>query len=221
MKKLIHTLALAAVSPGWLFYRLMILLVPGRKQAWFQFYSQAYSLLPGMPGVALRRAHYQLVLPRCPRTVTIGFGTILALPEAEIGDGVYIGAYCTLGKVTLGDDVLLGSNVDIMSGTHQHYIDRLDVPIRKQGGSFDRVRIGRDVWIGNSAVVAADVNDQAVIAAAAVVVKPVAARAIVGGNPARVLGERGDPRRGATTESGLASPAGDESAAVRLDPTPH
>lgn len=191
MKQAAHYLALLLVLPAWLLYRFFLVLAPGRRDALFQTFSHAFSLVPGIPGIVVRRAFYGLSLRRCPRTATIGFGTILSTPEVEIGDFVYLGAYCTLGKVTLGDHVLLGSNVDIMSGLHQHNIGRLDVPIRLQGGRFERVCIGNDVWIGNSAVVAADVGEQAVVAAGAVVVKPVAPRLIVGGNPARILGQRG------------------------------
>jgi acetyltransferase-like isoleucine patch superfamily enzyme len=186
-----HFIATLLVLPAWIAHRLINRLFPANGDGVFQTFSQAFSLIPGIPGVIFRRAFYGLCLERCPPNVTIGFGTIFATPEANVGEYVYVGAYCTLGKVTLGDDVLVGSNVDIMSGTRQHYMDRLDVPIRKQGGIFERVNIGRDVWIGNSAVVAADVGDHAVVAAGAVVIKPVAPLTIVGGNPGRVLGERG------------------------------
>jgi acetyltransferase-like isoleucine patch superfamily enzyme len=60
-----------------------------------------------------------------------------------------------------------------------------------QGGTFSRVRIGRDAWIGTAACVTEDVGDQAVVAAGALVSKPVPPRKIVVGNPGRIVGERG------------------------------
>ena len=54
------------------------------------------------------------------------------------------------------------------------------------------VRIGRGTWIGNNAVVMADVGEDAIVGAGAVVTKPVPARTIVGGVPARVIRGRDD-----------------------------
>jgi acetyltransferase-like isoleucine patch superfamily enzyme len=63
--------------------------------------------------------------------------------------------------------------------------------VGQQGGVYSLVRIGRDVWIGNGAIVSDHIGEQAVVGAGAVVVKPVEPRAIVVGNPARVVGTRG------------------------------
>jgi virginiamycin A acetyltransferase len=176
--------------PVVLLYRLNVLLAPARREVCFQGYSQAMSLLPGWSGMMLRCAFYRFTLTRCPRNVWIGFGTLLATPDIEIGENVYIGPRCMLGHVTIGDDVLLGSGVDILSGKHQHRVERIDMPIRLQGGRSERITIGSDVWIGNNATIMSDVSDQAVVAAGAVVVKRVAPLTIVAGNPARMLRER-------------------------------
>ena len=179
------------VSPLALAYHASARLFPHRDDGFFQGYSQLMSLWPGLTGSYLRRAFYRLTLTRCAPDCYIGFGTIFATAKVEIGRGVYIGPFCSIGHVSIGDDVLLGSNVTLLSGKRQHHIDRLDVPIRKQGGAYERRTVGRDVWIGQGAIVMDDVADQAVVAAGAVVVKPVPPRAIVGGNPARVIAERG------------------------------
>jgi len=191
LKALVDGAATLLVAPLALAFAAQRRLMPGRADVAFQGYSQLVGLVPGLPGTLVRRAFFRLTLRRCGHGVAVGFGTIIATPDAEIGDGVYVGPYCNVGHATLGDDVLLGSNVTILSGKLQHHFDRLDVPVRHQGGTYSRVSVGRDVWIGNGAIVMADVGDQAVVAAGAVVTKPVAPRAIVGGNPARVIGERG------------------------------
>jgi acetyltransferase-like isoleucine patch superfamily enzyme len=103
-----------------------------------------------------------------------------------------VGTGCTLGLVTLEDDVLLASNVDVLSGAGQHRFDELDVPIREQGGTFDRVTVGADSWIGNRSVVMADVGRQCVVGAGSVVNKPLPPRSIAVGTPARVVGTRGE-----------------------------
>lgn len=60
------------------------------------------------------------------------------------------------------------------------------------------VVVGHDVWIGHGAVILAgkSVGTGAVVAAGAVVTKDVEPYAIVGGNPARVIRRRFEPRIG-------------------------
>jgi virginiamycin A acetyltransferase len=194
VKAAVGAVATVIVSPLVLAYRVALLIAPGRRDRIFQGYSQLVSLWPGITGEFLRRAFYRVTLRRCPSDCSIGFGTVFATPDVEIGHGVYIGWYGNIGHASIGDDTLLGSNVTILSGKHQHHFDRTDIPIRHQGGTFSRVAIGDDVWIGNGAIVLADIGRQAVVAAGAVVVAPVRERSIVGGNPGRVLGERGASR---------------------------
>lgn len=173
-------------------YRIASAVSPRPVDNTYQGFSQLVSLLPGTMGNLLRRSFYRWTLQRCSRSCTISFGTLFATPEAEIGEHVYIGPHCMIGHATIEDDVLLGSNVDLLSGKRQHHFDRVDIPIRLQGGTYERITIGRDAWLGNGALTLADVGPHAVVAAGAVVVRPVGAWEIVGGNPARVLGRRGE-----------------------------
>jgi virginiamycin A acetyltransferase len=156
----------------------------------FAGWSQRFSCFAGLWGSTLRRAFYRLVLPRCGRDCCISFGTVFSHPTARIEERVYIGLYCCLGDVTLEDDVLLASHVSIANGARQHGIDRLDVPIREQPGDWPRITIGRDSWIGEGAVILADVGKHCVIGAGAVVTKPIPDYAIARGTPARVVGWR-------------------------------
>ena len=82
--------------------------------------------------------------------------------------------------------------------------ERLDVLIREQPGTFPRVTIGRDSWIGERTVVMADVGKHCIIAAGSVVTKPVPDYAIAVGSPARVVRFRNkDESANATAESPL------------------
>jgi acetyltransferase-like isoleucine patch superfamily enzyme len=94
------------------------------------------------------------------------------------------------GDVTLEDDVLVGSNVSIINGRRQHGVERLDIPVREQPGEYPRITIGADTWIGDRAVVTADVGKHCIVGAGAVVTKPVPDFAIVVGNPAKIQGFR-------------------------------
>jgi virginiamycin A acetyltransferase len=153
--------------------------------------SQALSLVPGQAGAFIRRAFYRRVLPRCGPGGFIAFGTIVSHPTAEIGRDVYVGAYCCLGAVTLEDDVLLGSNVSVINGGRQHGTERLDVPIREQPGEYPRVVIGTDSWVGDRALVMADVGAHCVIGAGSVVTRAIPDFAVAVGVPARVIRYRG------------------------------
>jgi acetyltransferase-like isoleucine patch superfamily enzyme len=185
LKSVANGVAFLLVLPAYLFYQLSrSLLGPGQA---FPGWSQAFSLVPGLGGVYLRRAFYRLVLPQCSRDCCLSFGTVFSHPTAEIGRSVYVGVYCCLGDVTLEDDVLLGSQISIMNGGAQHGTERLDIPIREQPGVWPRITIGKDTWIGDRAVVLANVGQHCVIGAGSVVTKAIPDYAIVVGVPARVV----------------------------------
>jgi virginiamycin A acetyltransferase len=185
MKTLLNGGAMLLVLPAVCAYQLSKLVLGVEKAfpAWPQF----MGLIPGITGAYLRRAFYQAVLNRCGTGSWIGFGTVFSHSTAEVGRDVYVGCYCCLGDVTLEDDVLLGSQVSIMNGAGQHGIERLDIPIREQPGQWPRITIGRDTWIGDRAVVMANVGKHCVIGAGSVVTRPVPDYAIAVGVPARVV----------------------------------
>jgi len=201
LKSMANGLCLAVVVPAYLSFGLASLLV-GSARA-FPGWSQAFSLVPGLLGVYLRRAFYRLVFPRCDASACLSFGAIFSHPTAEVGRSVYVGAYCCLGDVTLEDDVLLGSHVSITNGGSQHGIERLDIPIREQPGTWPRVTIGKDSWIGDRAVIMADVGKHCVIGAGSVVTAPIPDYAIAVGVPARVVRYRqpGGPPCSASPDS--------------------
>jgi acetyltransferase-like isoleucine patch superfamily enzyme len=198
LKALTNAVCLLMVLPAYLVYRLGAALLGPQKA--FAGWSQAFSLLPGLTGIYLRRAFYRLVLPRCDAGACLCFGTVFSHPTAEVGRDVYVGVGCCLGDVTLEDDVLLGSRVSIMNGGNQHGIERLEVPIREQPGVWPRVTVGRDSWIGDCAVVLADVGRHCVVGAGSVVTRPIPDYAIAVGVPARIIRYRGGAPNGQPAE---------------------
>ena len=163
--------------------------VQGRDRA-FRSASECLSLLPGTMGVYLRFAFYRQVLQQCEIDACVSFGTVFSHTGLKLGRSVYIGNHCSIGDVTLEDDVLLASHVSIMNGSKQHGTQRLDVPVREQPGIFEPLTVGRDTWIGERAVVTANVGRHCIVGAGAVVTKPVPDYAIVVGVPAKVVGDR-------------------------------
>ena len=185
VKKIASTICFVIAFPFYMFYRLESFLLKTEQP--FCGMSQFVSLFPGIGGEYLRREFYKLSLKSCSDDCCISFGTIFSHPGVEIGKGVYIGAYCTIGLVSLGDNVLLGSNVDITSGRRQHCFDSTDKPIRQQGRVFQRVYIGQDSWIGNGVIVTADIGTKCIVGAGSVVVKQIDDLGVAVGNPARVI----------------------------------
>jgi len=159
--------------------------------------SQFLSLIPGILGNYLRREFYILALAKCSDDCCIEFGTILNQRTIEIGRRVYIGTNCCIGECKIEDDVLIGSNVDIVSGKSQHFYERLDLPIREQGGVLEKILIGKDSWLGNSSLIMANIGEKCVVGGGSVVIEDLDPFMIAGGNPARVMRRRG---RGAGAE---------------------
>ncbi len=189
LKQLGDTLADILTIPVVAMVRLLTAMGGDQVQV-FTWASEWASHWWGPLGAYSRRALYKRLLDACASDVLIGYGTTFSRPGARLGRRVYVGAFCNLGLVQLEDDVLLGSGVHVLSGKRQHNFDRDDIPIREQGGSYELVRIGEGSWLGNACIVMADVGKGCVIAAGAVVSSAVPDGAIVGGNPAKVIGQR-------------------------------
>lgn len=112
----------------------------------------------------------------------------------ELGDNVFVGEWSTIvakQRVVLGSDTLVAERVTVRDQDHKiHGVG--DMPLANAGFQVDPVLIGSNVWISAGAVVlkGVHIDDGAVVAANAVVVKNVEARSVVGGIPAREIGSR-------------------------------
>ena len=156
--------------------------------------SQALGMIPGLIGEYLRRAFLAHALAGCAPTVVVGFGTQFSKAGAQLDDNVYVGPGGFLGLVHIERDVLVASGVHIPSGASTHRIDDLTTVIREQARGEQLVRIGAGCWIGEGAVVMADVGQHSVIGGGAVVTRAIPAWSIAAGVPARVIRRRGEPR---------------------------
>jgi len=174
--------------PLWLAYRALSLI--GNQDSVFQSFSQALSLIPGKPGIYLRASFYTLSCPGTSIDISVGFLTVLSHWNTTIEKGVYVGPQCNIGKCTIGENTLVGSGVHILSGSKQHEFSDINRPIKEQSGTFTKIRIGHDCWLGNTAVVMSDIGDHCVVAAGSVVTKPTKPGLIVAGNPARTVRSR-------------------------------
>jgi virginiamycin A acetyltransferase len=155
----------------------------------FRFGAQLCSLVPGLPGDYLRIAFYKFTLQKCSLGSRVSFGSFFAHPEAVLGDDVYIGAFCILGRCSIGDRTQIASHVQIISGRRQH--ERLPTGqiTGSDEGVFESVGVGSDCWVGASSIIMASVGSQTTIGGGAVVVRPIGDRVVAVGNPARVIKE--------------------------------
>lgn len=149
--------------------------------------AQLLSLIPGKIGSYLRVAYYYMTIQKSHLEGFIGYGTYLTNPEVEIGHRVYIGAYNIIGIVSIKDHATIASHVSILSGKQQHGYKEIDKPIQEQKGTFKRIHIGENCWIGNGAILMADIGRQNVIAAGSVIANHTGDYEIWAGNPAIMI----------------------------------
>ena len=157
----------------------------------FCAFGQFLALFPGKTGSYLRVAYYGKTLHSCSKKVSIGFGTFFSHRNVVVEEGVYIGAYCIIGMAKIGKNCTIGSHVSVLSGKKQHGFEQIGVPIHEQGGTFEQVQLGENCWIGERSVIMADLGRQCVVGAGSVVTKSFDDLSIVGGNPAKILGQVG------------------------------
>ena len=124
-------------------------------------------------------------------TFYMGAGAKIA-KDLVAGPYSFVNIHCEVGPgVTMGKYVMLAPEVWIVGNDHR--FDMPGVPIIFSGRpEMRRTVIEDDAWIGNGAMILAGVRigRGAVVAARAVVTKDVPPYEIVGGVPARKIGER-------------------------------
>jgi acetyltransferase-like isoleucine patch superfamily enzyme len=183
-----HATATVLVTPMVVSFHVRARLIGGRRA--LSGSTQFLALMPGLIGQYLRRAFLGCVLAHCDRECAIEFGSIFSDPGARIDAGAYIGPYSHIGLVHIQRDALLGAGVHVPSGPLTHGFADITRPIREQPGTPQLVTIGAGSWVGSGAIVLADVGADTIVAAGAVVTRPLPDRVIAGGVPATVLRSR-------------------------------
>jgi acetyltransferase-like isoleucine patch superfamily enzyme len=108
-------------------------------------------------------------------------------PDISIGRNVFVNQNCTfydLGGLDIGDDVMIGPNVSIITSAHPiEPSHRHDFVVARP------IVIERNVWIAAGATIigGVTVGENSVVAAGSVITKDVPPNTLVGGNPARVI----------------------------------
>jgi len=92
---------------------------------------------------------------------------------------------CSCGQIIIEDDVLIGQGVTIMD-FEAHGISPLK---RHQIGQIGKVRIGKNVWIGNNVIILKNtqIGHNSIVAAGAIVRGSFPDNVIIGGVPAKII----------------------------------
>lgn len=110
--------------------------------------------------------------------------------------GIKIGENCRIYTRTFGSEpwlVSIGNNVTITAGVTFITHDGSTWLIKDKKGRrylFRKVNVGNNVFIGINSIILPGINiqDNVIIAAGSVVTKSIPSGKIVGGNPARIIG---------------------------------
>ena len=106
----------------------------------------------------------------------------------HVGDNFYANYGCVVldsAKVTIGDYVFLGPNVQIYTPCHPIY-----APARNEGYEYAKeVTIGDDVWVGGNVTIVpgAHIGSNVVIGAGSVVTGDIPDGVVAAGNPCRII----------------------------------
>lgn len=139
-------------------------------------------------GLGLRLFLYRRIGMKIGRNCVVRRGIYLSSPnELEVGGGSFLGRaslYCTAG-VKIGRNANVSDGVVIITAKHNVNSPRFEA-------LYEPIEIGDWAWLATSAMIlgGVTVGEGAVVAAGAVVTKDVPPYAIVGGNPAVIIGQR-------------------------------
>ena len=141
-----------------------------------------------------------------PESISIGEGTtILANARLQVYNyllggrnaGIEIGSNCYIthrfcvlagAKVSIGDNVLIASDVTITSENHSFNPEE-KIPYMDQKLNCAPVVVGEGTWIGQGVIIlpGVTIGERCVIGAGAVVTKDIPSHTVSVGNPAKVI----------------------------------
>jgi acetyltransferase-like isoleucine patch superfamily enzyme len=143
------------------------------------------------------------------------YATVIATPDKKVRLSVWpespdqghiqIGDYtliCPGVRISAAQEIVIEDNCMLASGVYITDSDWHGIYDRVSMGRAEPVRLGRNVWVGDSAIVCKGVTigDNSIIGAGAIVVSSIPANCVAVGNPARVV-KTLDPNETFTTRA--------------------
>jgi len=165
------------------------------RHFWFSLLGMQIGKGTRLPKLSISWPHQVALGKNCKLEPNINFkydGPWLPGPRIVIGDTVFIGANCEFNineGIKIGNDSLIASGCKFIDHDHGISTEKL---MHSQVGSQIPIKVGNDVWLGCNVVVlkGAVIGDGSIVAAGAVVTKPIPAYEIWAGIPAKKIGER-------------------------------
>ena len=173
--------------------------------------------IPGTVGSVIRNGYLKLMCESCGKVSVSCHVTLMRLENVSIGDNVSFATGCVLktdeGRIVIGNHTSFNTNTSMTSpkgclveiGNYVlvapnvvirpfNYNYKSLTFMRKNEHLPDKIIIGDDVWIGANSVITGGVTigKGAVIGAGSVVTHDVDPYKIVGGVPAKVIGDRNE-----------------------------
>lgn len=157
-----------------------------------------YNNLPA-ENITLRNQIIKMIFGKCGENLRVNQPIFVDYGcNITVGSNCLINMNCTIsdtGKITIGDNTLIGPDVKIYTATHSKKAEERIVD-DNNGGTYIKTKsvpvvIGSNVWIGGGVIIlpGVTIGDNTVIGAGSVVTKSIPANVIAYGNPCRVAKE--------------------------------
>ncbi|HOP08129.1 MAG TPA: acyltransferase [candidate division Zixibacteria bacterium] len=178
-------LGILATSPLILLCWLETLLCRGKGERIYSQCKELVATVPTIVGQYLRLGFYYVVCERISPDVSFLLGSMVAHRATTIGAHTVVGAYSIVGCADIEENVLIGSRVSLLSGKYQHGTPEERANGQTTNDTYQRIHVGRGSWIGEQAVVLANVGENCTVGAGSVVLRDTVDNATYMGNPAR------------------------------------
>lgn len=185
VKKAMFIIALFIVSPFIFFTRLEALIFGKDVEKIFSSCKEILSISPTIIGLYLRNAYYWAACDNVSADARFLFGSWVAHRKNTIGPGVVVGSYTFIGYASIGENVLFGAGVSVVSGKYQHGRPEQRVQTCQIQEQHEVIIIGKNSWIGQNAILMANVGENCTVGVGSVVMRDVPDNTTVLGNPAR------------------------------------
>ncbi len=163
-----------------------LLFILSLKFSQFHHISFFLSLIPFRFGMIARSRFYKKTLSSCGENLQVYYGAIITYQDISIGDNVRIGPYNIISMCSIGNNVIMAQQVNILSGSNQHSFESMQL-IKDQEGTRKTVTLGDNIWVGAGAIIMNDIQSNSIVGAGSIVIKPLKENGVYAGNPAKKI----------------------------------